>query len=152
ARNSMDLQVVWELRNLGLDNLAAVRQRQAENRLAVLDLYRVQDRVATEVAQALAQARSASARLSDAENEVRDAVTSADLHLKILGETQKVGTAFIPIIRPQEATAAVQALAQAYANYYGAVADYNRAQFRLYRALGQPAELLTCRKGDVLPL
>ena len=38
------------------------------------------------------------------------------------------------------AVAAVQALAQAYGDYYAAVADYNRAQFRLYRALGRPAE------------
>ena len=42
-------------------------------------------------------------------------------------------------MRPQEAVAAVQALAQAYADYYGAVADANRAQFRLYRALRRPA-------------
>jgi hypothetical protein len=30
-------------------------------------------------------------------------------------------------------------LAQSYADYYTAVADANRAQFRLYRALGQPS-------------
>jgi hypothetical protein len=45
-------------------------------------------------------------------------------------------------IRPQEVVAAIQALAQAYNDYYGAVADYNRAQFRLYRALRQPAQAL----------
>ena len=43
------------------------------------------------------------------------------------------------VVRPFEAVAAVQALAQSYADYYGAVADANRAQFHLYRALGQPA-------------
>jgi hypothetical protein len=36
----------------------------------------------------------------------------------------------------------VQALAQAYNDYYGAVADYDRSQFRLYRALGHPAQAL----------
>ena len=46
------------------------------------------------------------------------------------------------LVRPQEVVAAVQALAQAYLDYYGAVADANRAQFRLYRALGQPAQCL----------
>jgi hypothetical protein len=55
-----------------------------------------------------------------------------------------VGNVILPVIRPQEAVAAVQALAQAYNDYYGAVADYDRAQFRLYRALGQPAQALTC--------
>ena len=38
----------------------------------------------------------------------------------------------------QEAVASVQALGQAYADYYATVGDYNRAQFRLYRALGEP--------------
>jgi hypothetical protein len=44
----------------------------------------------------------------------------------------------------------VQALAQAYIDYYGAVADANRAQFRLYRALGQPAQHLA-QQSDALP-
>jgi outer membrane protein TolC len=147
ARNDLDAQLVWVLEDLGFGNAARVRERAAENRLALLELFRTQDRVAAEVAQSHAQARSAAARLADAEAALRDAVESADLHLKVLGETQKVGTAFIPIIRPQEATAAVQALAQAYADYYGAVADHNRAQFRLYHALGEPAEALTCPPG-----
>ena len=41
-----------------------------------------------------------------------------------------------------EAVVAVQALNKAYYHYFGAVADYNRAQFRLYRALGNPAQAL----------
>ena len=47
------------------------------------------------------------------------------------------------VFRPQEAVAAVAALDQAYRDYYAAVADPNRAQFRLYRALGHPAQGLT---------
>jgi hypothetical protein len=46
------------------------------------------------------------------------------------------------IVRPQEVVAALQARAQANADFFAAVADYNRAQFRLYRALGHPAECL----------
>jgi hypothetical protein len=34
-------------------------------------------------------------------------------------------------------------LDQAYRDYFGATADFNRAQFRLYRALGHPAEALS---------
>jgi hypothetical protein len=47
------------------------------------------------------------------------------------------------LVRPQEVVVSIQALAQAYSDYYGAVADYDRAQFRLYRALGQPAQLVS---------
>jgi hypothetical protein len=39
----------------------------------------------------------------------------------------------------------VQALAHDYDRYYMAVADHDRAQFRLYRALEQPAKALTSR-------
>ena len=38
--------------------------------------------------------------------------------------------------------AAIAALEQGYRDYYGAAADSNRAQFQLYRALGQPARSL----------
>ncbi len=47
-----------------------------------------------------------------------------------------------PLVRPQEVVASLQALSQAYMDYYGAVADYDRSQFRLYHALGHPAQSL----------
>jgi hypothetical protein len=58
------------------------------------------------------------------------------------------GKAILLVIRPQEVVAAIQALAQSYNDYFPAVADYNRAQFRLYRALGQPAQLLAGQGPD----
>jgi len=53
-----------------------------------------------------------------------------------------VGDQLTLVFRPQEAVAAVAALDQAYRDYYAAVADQNRAQFQLYRALGHPAQCL----------
>src|SRR5262249_22539495 len=136
------------LQNLGFGNKALVEQRRAENRLSVLDLFRLQDQVAAEVAQAYAQAQSAASRLGKAERGLKDAIDSADKNFKGLGQTKTAGGKVIILVtRPQEVVAAIQALAQAYNDYYGAVADYNRAQFRLYRALGQPAQLLT-GQGD----
>jgi outer membrane protein TolC len=141
-RSDLDLQVLWQFDNLGFGNLAKVQQRQAENRLAVIDLFRIQDRVAAEVAQAYAQAQLAARRVDVAEKGVRSALNSADKNLVALGQTKGGGNPVVLLVRPQEAIAAVQALAQAYIDYYGAVADANRAQFRLYRALGQPAQCL----------
>jgi outer membrane protein TolC len=140
ARQDWDIQVLWELRNLGFANRALVQQRRAENQLAELELFRVQDRVAAEVAQAYAQAQSAAARVGQAEAEVRDALDSADKNLRGLGQTRDAGKVLILVVRPQEVVAAIQALGQAYADYYAAVADYDRAQFRLYHALGHPAQ------------
>jgi outer membrane protein TolC len=138
-REDVDVQVLWQLNNLGFGNRAAVHQRQAENQLAVVELFRLQDRVAAEVARAYAEAQMASQRLNFAGREVRSARASADKNLFALGQTRGAGGQVQLLVRPQEAVASVQALAQAYADYYGAVADSNRAQFRLYRALGHPA-------------
>jgi hypothetical protein len=71
---------------------------------------------------------------------VREAVESANKNLEGVNKTRPAGGTIVLLIRPQEAVASVQALVQAYTDYFGAVADANRAQFRLYRAIGQPAQ------------
>jgi outer membrane protein TolC len=144
GRLDFDVQVLWELQNLGFGNRARVEERRAENRQSVLELFRLQDRIAAEVARAQAQLESAAARVTEAGAGLRDAVESAKANFEGMTQTKKTGTGpealILPVIRPQEAVASVQALALAYADYYGAVGDYNRAQFRLYRALGTPAQ------------
>jgi outer membrane protein TolC len=151
ARGDFDVQILWELQNLGFGNKALVNQRRAENRVSVLELFRIQDQVAAEVAQAYAQAQSAARRLAKAENGLKDAVESANKNFEGLGQTKSVGgKVILLVIRPQEVVAAIQALALAYNDYYGAVADHNRAQFRLYRALGQPAQSLAGQEAQCL--
>jgi hypothetical protein len=63
-----------------------------------------------------------------------------DKNFQGMKQTKGAGDLVLLVVRPQEVVAAIQALTFAYADYYGAVSDYNRAQFRLYRALGQPAQ------------
>jgi outer membrane protein TolC len=142
-RQDWDLQLLWKLENLGFGNRALIRQRRAENKAALLDLFRTQDRVAAEVVQAYAQVEMAQARAEKAEREVKTARENTEQHLTALANPmrRKDGTVTL-LVRPQEVVAAVQALGQAYTDYFGAVADNNRAQFRLYRALGRPARLL----------
>src|SRR6266853_347520 len=103
---------------------------------------------AAEVAQAYAQLQSAANRLGKAERALKDAVESANKNFEGLGQTKTAGgKVIVLVIRPQEVVAAIQALVQAYNDYYAAVADYNRAQFRLYRALGQPAQIIAGQGG-----
>jgi outer membrane protein TolC len=142
ARSDWDVQLVWELQNLGLGNRARVRERQAEYEAALIEVFRIQDRVAAEVAQAVAQVESARARQGDAAAGLREAQDTLAKSIEGMSQTRRVGEVSILIIRPSEAVQALQSLAQAYADYYAAIADYNRAQFRLYRALGQPAQCL----------
>lgn len=142
GRYSFDLQAVWEVQNLGLGNRAAIHERQAEQRAALLQLLRTQDRVTAEVVQAHAQVRRAANRLKAAEGGVADAAETAEKNLRGLVPGKRVGDQLALVFRPQEAVAAVAALDQAYRDYYAAVGDHNRAQFRLYRALGHPAQRL----------
>jgi outer membrane protein TolC len=151
ARSDFDVQVLWEWRSLGLDNLARIKGRDAERAGASLDLLRVEDRVTAEVKQAHAQVQSAAARLQRAERAVKYALDSFNKHVSGMKEPLKVGNVLVPLIRPQEAVNALQTLAQTYGEYYGAVGDYDRAQFRLYRALGQPAQALTDHQNDDAP-
>lgn len=152
ARNSIDLQVLWEFQNLGLGNHALVRERKAENQQAVLELFRTQDIIAAEVVQAHAQAERAANRIRDAEDEVENARITAEKVIDGLSQTRRVGESLVLVFRPLEAVTAVQALDQAYRDYYGAIADANRAQVRLYRAIGRSAECVPADVSEAAPV
>jgi outer membrane protein TolC len=139
-RNSIDVQLLWEFQNLGFGNRALIRQREAESQAATIAVFRTQDIIAAEVVQAQAQATRSMNRLKLAEEGLKNAVLTADKGLEGFKQTRNIAGTIVLIVRPQEAVAAVQALDQAYRDYYAAIADSNRAQFRLYRALGKPAQ------------
>jgi outer membrane protein TolC len=142
TREDWDIQALWTLQNLGFGNRALIRQREAENRVALTQLFRVQDRVAAEVVQAYSQAQAAEGRIREAEAELKDAQMLVREDLAALGQTQRMGEGgpIQLVTRPLEVVAALQMLQQAYADYYASINDYNRAQFQLYRALGNPAQ------------
>jgi outer membrane protein TolC len=143
ARSDWDAQIVWEIQNLGFGNRARVKERQAEHQAAMIDVFRVQDRVAAEVAQAYAQVQAARERTGYAEAGLKDAVDTLDKSMEGMRQTRRAGDFLVLIIRPSEVVQALQALAQANADYFAAISDYNRAEFRLYRALGHAAECLS---------
>jgi outer membrane protein TolC len=148
GRSDWDAEVVWQFQNLGFGNRGLVTQRRGEQRQALVELFRIQDLVASEVVQAHAQLEAAAVRVGRAEAEVKAALASYEGNLKGLSETVRAGDLLVLINRPQEVVAALQQLQQAYINYYTSANDYNRAQFQLFRALGYPAQTLAC--GDSL--
>ncbi len=154
ARSDVAVELVWQLQNMGLGNKAQVRIRQGEEQQALVELFRIQDQVAGEVAQALAQLKSAALRVTQAEEGLKQAQLTYAGNLKGLSETTRFGDILTLVNRPQEVVAALQMLARAYDNYYISVNDYNRAQFRLYHALGFPAGILACERtpGEVKPV
>jgi outer membrane protein TolC len=149
VRQDWDIQALWTLQNFGLGNRALIRQRAADNRAALVELFRVQDRVAAEVVQAYSLAQTAQGRIGETEAELREAQTLVREGLAALGQTQRLGEGgpIQLVMRPLEVVTAVQMLQQAYADFYLAINDYNRAQFQLYRALGNPAQALAMQAG-----
>jgi outer membrane protein TolC len=154
GRSDWEAAMVWEFRNLGLGNRGLITQRRGEQRQALVELFRIQDLVAAEVTQAHAQVEAAAVRVGRAEAGLKSALASYQGNLKGLSETVRAGELLQLVNRPQEVVAALQQLQQAYINYYTSTSDYNRAQFRLYRALGYPAQGLACGDafGPVIPV
>ncbi|MDB5310904.1 MAG: hypothetical protein JWO38_5106 [Gemmataceae bacterium] len=154
GRSGWDAAAVWQFKNLGLGNRGLVTERRGEQRQALVELFRIQDLVASEVAQAHAQVEAAAVRVWRAEVGLKAAVASYEGNLKGLSETVRVGELLQLVNRPQEAVAALQQLQQAYINFYTSSNDYSRAQFRLFRALGYPAQGLACgiSFGPVIPV
>jgi outer membrane protein TolC len=148
GRSDWDAEMVWQFKNLGFGNRGLVTQRRGEQWQALVELFRIQDLVAAEVTQAYAQVEAAAARVARAEEGIKAALASYQGNLRGLSETVRAGELLQLVNRPQEVVAALQQLQQAYLNYFTSANDYNRAQFRLFRALGYPAQGLAC--GDSL--
>jgi hypothetical protein len=144
SRSDWDAEVVWQFKNLGLGNRGLVTQRRGEHQQALVELFRAQDMVAAEVAQAHAQTKAAAIRVVRAEAGLKAAILSYEGNLKGLSQTVRAGELLQLVNRPQEVVAALQQLQQAYIIYYTSANDYNRAQFRLFRALGYAAQGLAC--------
>lgn len=154
ARNDINVELLWTLNNMGFGNAALVRTRRAEQEQTLIELFRVQDNVAAEIARIHAELEAAAARIPEAEIGVREAQISFAGNLKGLSQTTRFGDMLTLVNRPQEVVAALQQLASAYENYFGAINDFNRAQFRLYHALGYPAGIIAYRQplGAIQPI
>jgi outer membrane protein TolC len=142
GRNSVDVQILWEMKNLGMGNVALVRERKAQRELAEQELVKTRYQVDAEVMQSRSRSLRAKARYGQAEQGLRYARESAEKNLQGLGQLRRSGEMVALVFRPQEAVQALQALSSAYNDFYLAVAERNRAQFQLYRALGNPSQAM----------
>ena len=82
---------------------------------------------------------------------MKQSVESADKNFIGLRETTRpAGELLRLIVRPQEVVQAIAAMETAYEQYAFAIGEYNTAQFDLYRALGQPAQWVTCSSTSTI--
>ncbi len=151
-RQDWDVQLLWQVQNLGFGNPALVKQRDAEKRAALTEALRLQDQIAAEVVRAYAMAQTAARRAQEAEKELREAQETLSEDIQAVTQTKRVGKgageAILLLVRPQEVVAAIDMVSRAYGDFYSAIADVNRSQFQLYRALGRPAQLRLDNPAD----
>jgi outer membrane protein TolC len=139
-------QVVWEFQNMGLGNLFQARQTRAQYNEAQFRLVAMQAQVGDEVTAAVKVARQREKALHDAEVAVRNAEVMwrklERIRFFIGGPARQYD--------PLEPLLAERALLEARNLYLDHVTEYNRAQFRLYWAMGQPPQ--HALPGKALPV
>src|SRR5262249_53383789 len=144
----------WQLEGFGIGNLARIKRQRGQQSRAIIEFRKTQDMVAADVLRALARVQSAAARIQQADRALRTGIITFNGHLEGLEQTRRLGNVLVLTFRPQEAVYSLELLNVAFDEYFTTVADYNRAQFELFHALGYPArevaELMT--PGPALPV
>jgi outer membrane protein TolC len=136
SRGDGTAQVIWHVQNFGLGDLFRAHERRAQYIEANFHVQEVQARVAAEVTAAAKTVRRRGEALASAQEAVQQALESwRRLRIAAFGVNSRE-----KLLNTVEPLIAVQALAQARTQYLQQVIEYNKAQFRLYTALGQPPE------------
>ena len=139
GRNDVSIQLIWQAEGFGFGNLARIKAQRGNQSRAIIELRNTQDMVAADVNRALARVQSGAARVIQADRALRTAIITFNGHLEGLEQTRRLGNVLILTFRPQEAVYSLQQLNVSFDEYFTTVADYNRAQFELFHALGYPA-------------
>jgi outer membrane protein TolC len=143
GRDDVSLQVLWELDALGLGNLARIKEQRGEQSKAIIEFLNAQDMVAAEVTEAQADLQSAGVRVTQADRSLRAGIATFNGSFEGLQHTTRFGDVLVLINRPQEVVFALQLMKTSFDEYFTTVAEYNRAQFELFHALGYPAQEIT---------
>jgi len=135
SRGDAAVSLFWEVQNLGFTDHAMIRRSKADQETATLRLIKVENQVAADVTIAYKSRLAATHRMARAAPAVTKGLESLRLNMINIQR----GAGLPGATRPIEVLQPIQALAQARADYLNAVLTYNRAQYRLFRAIGQPA-------------
>lgn len=129
GRTDFDIRVWWEILNLGAGNHALVHQRCAERNLAMAELSRLINAARREVAASLAEVQVQRQQVEIA----RARLQRAEIGLKEDYARSRGGEGL-----PIELLNNMNRLRSARVNLVNVYYSYNRAQVRLFVALGQP--------------
>ncbi len=134
TRGDVAASLFWELQNLGFGDVAIMQRRRFEHSAATVQKIKVEAQVAADVVSAYETAQFATRQIKEAGETVTEALDSLKLNLINIRQGAELPRA----TRPIEVLQPIQALAQARVDYLDSVLSYNRAQFRLNRAIGRP--------------
>ena len=138
GRDDVSFQLMWQFDALGIGNLARIKDQRGQESRAIIDLFHWQDQVAADVTRALARLQSATARVSQADRALRTAIITFNGNYEGLRQTMRFEDVLVLVYRPQEAVYSLELMKIALDEYFTTVAEYNRAQFELFHALGLP--------------
>jgi outer membrane protein TolC len=127
-RFDLDAAAWWEVRNLGFGDRAARNQAQSQIQQARMREVETMDLVAREIVEAAVEAEDRRP-ITIAQEGITRAQQSYDRNLARIRNAQGL---------PIEVLQSIQALDAVRREYLRSVMEYNRAQFRLQRALGWP--------------
>jgi hypothetical protein len=154
GRVDVSFQLIWQLEGFGIGNLARIKEQRGKQSKAIIELFKTQDMVAADVTEAQARLQSAAARVAQADRALRTAIITFNGNFEGLRQTTRFGDVLVLVYRPQEAVYALELMELAFDEYFTTVAEYNRAQFQVFHALGYPAgELAYLRPpGQIEPV
>ncbi len=132
GRTDFDVQVFWTLSNMGFGNLALIKQRQAEVGAADGERAHAIAEVRSVVAAAYAEVAAARRQID---------VTTQQLASAERGFREDIERIRNTVGRPIEVVNSLQLLNQARVDRIRAIIEYNKAEFRLFVALGTPPPL-----------
>jgi outer membrane protein TolC len=140
GRTDFDVAVYWTLRNLGVGNRALTGAARSRLRSADLQQVIAFDQVRSQVTKAHVRVHARFAEIATAEQAVLAATDSWVEDLARIKNQEGL---------PIEVLNSIRLLALSRAEYLRAIIEYNRAQFDLYVALGQPPANVLVRTSGI---
>jgi outer membrane protein TolC len=135
GREDLDAIMYWTIQNLGVGNVALIRLADAQLKRNQFQQIEILNRVRADVAEAYARTHARYAQIGTYEEAVRSGYLA---YHQDLDRTLFMGGDKPRDVLPIELLNSFDLLANARVEYIDAIVDYNRAQFAIYVALGQP--------------
>jgi outer membrane protein TolC len=151
TRDDFDISLIWRLQNMGLGNLYQIRDARVQLEQAQVFQVQLQDRVITQIVQAMEQIERGKQRVELTaaglfdKNRQPDGAIYRSLRLNFHRIFQGAG-------RPLEVQDSIRRLSDVLQVYGNALTDLDQARFRLLFALGMPATALIDPAQMPLPL